>query len=158
MRCCHRSVALALLLAMTGAVIAPDAAVSGAASPQTGTERTGGSPTTGAAVPTAEPSEACLVAGSDQSVVIGRLGLQEGFGPAAFIVTVPQGVCLSGTEVPDKIEKAFTVQLYSNTAEGFQDLYRMAGERVYVRGRASGQRTFQQRAPIIVEVIEIATK
>lgn len=101
---------------------------------------------------------ACLAAGSDQSVVEGRLGLQEGLGPAAFIVILPQGVCLDGPSAQDKVEKAYSVQLFANTAEGFQDLYRMAGERVYVRGKASAARTFQQRAPILLEVIEIATK
>lgn len=101
---------------------------------------------------------ACLIAGSDQSVVEGRLGLQEGLGPAAFIIILPQGVCLDGPSAQDKVEKAHSVQLFASTAEGFQDLYRMAGERVYVRGKASAARTFQQRAPILLEVIEIATK
>jgi hypothetical protein len=99
----------------------------------------------------------CLEAGSDQSVVQGRLGLLEGMGPAAFIVTVPAGLCLKGKEPADNIAQALSVQLYASTAEGYQDLYRMAGERVYVRGRVSGQKTFQQRAPMLMEVIEIAT-
>ena len=139
---CFRSAVSAILIAVFAATLAAPTAHSG----------------NGGAAPEREHAGACLVAGSDQSVVIGRLGLQEGLGPAAFIVTVPQGVCLSGSDAMDKVERAFSVQLYANTAEGFQDLYRMAGERVYVRGRASGQRTFQQRAPIIFEVIEIATK
>ncbi len=104
------------------------------------------------------PTAACLEAGSDQSVVLGRLGLQEGFGPAAFIVVMPQGVCLTGKDAADRVEAAYSVQLFSNSAEGFQDLYRLAGEKVYVRGRAQAARTFQQRAPILLEVIEIATR
>lgn len=100
----------------------------------------------------------CLEAGSDQSVVEGRLGLQEGLGPAAFIVVLPAGLCLTGRDAHDRIDQAHSVQLYATSADGFQELYGMVGERVYVRGRASGQRTFQQRAPILLEVIEIATR
>ena len=99
----------------------------------------------------------CQEAGSDQGVVQGRLGLLEGIGPAAFIVTVPGGICLTGKEQRDTVAQALSVQLYSNTAEGFQDLYRLAGEKVYVRGRMSAAQTFQQKAPILMEVIEIAT-
>jgi hypothetical protein len=101
---------------------------------------------------------ACQEAGSDQGVVQGRLGLLEGLGPAAFIVTIPAGICLEGREPADQVAMATSVQLYSNTAEGFQDLYRLAGERVYARGRLTGQRSYQQKAPIMMEVIEIATK
>lgn len=100
----------------------------------------------------------CLEAGSDLSVVEGRLGLQEGLGPAAFIIAMPGGVCLTGKDPADRIESAISVQLFSPTADGTQDLYQLVGERVYVRGRASGLRSVQQRAPIVVEVIEIATK
>ena len=99
----------------------------------------------------------CQDAGSDHGVVQGRLGLLEGIGPAAFIVTVPGGICLTGKEQRDTVAQALSVQLYSNTAEGFQDLYRLAGEKVYVRGRMSAAQTFQQKAPILMEVIEIAT-
>jgi hypothetical protein len=100
----------------------------------------------------------CQQAGSDQAVVEGRLGLLQGLGPAAFIVSVPGGLCLNGTEQSDNIAEALTVQLYANTPEGFQELYGMVGEKVYVRGKLSGQRTFQQRAPILMEVIEIAAE
>jgi hypothetical protein len=99
----------------------------------------------------------CLEAGSDQGVVQGRLGLLEGLGPAAFIVTVPGGICLKGVAKEDNVTDALSVQLFSVTADGFQDLYRMVGEKVYVRGIVSGTRTFQQKAPLIMEVIEIAT-
>jgi hypothetical protein len=102
--------------------------------------------------------KSCIEAGSDQGVVEGRLGLMEGIGPAAFIVTVPGGICLTGGEPQDRIDKALSVQLFSLTAEGYQDLYRMVGEKVYVRGKLTGKRSFQQRAPILMEVIEIATR
>lgn len=101
---------------------------------------------------------ACQEAGSDQGVVQGRLGLLEGLGPAAFIVTVPGGVCLKGRQTSDNVEKATSVQLFSQTAEGFQDLYRHVGEKIYARGRLSGLKTFQQKAPILMEVIEIASQ
>jgi hypothetical protein len=100
----------------------------------------------------------CLVSGSDQGVVEGRLGVMEGIGPAAFIVTVPGGICLEAGEGHPRIDGARSVQLFSRSADGYLELYRMAGERVYVRGRATGTRTFQQRAPIVMEVIEIATR
>lgn len=100
----------------------------------------------------------CQTAGSDQGVVQGRLGLFEGLGPAAFIVTVPGGLCLTGDAKGDNVANALSVQLFSNTAEGFQDLYRLVGEKVYVRGKLSGTKTFQQKAPVIMEVIEIATR
>ena len=100
----------------------------------------------------------CQLAGSDQAVVQGTLGLLEGIGPAAFIVTVPGGFCLAGPGSGDTVEQALTVQLYSSTAEGFLELYRMVGEKVYVRGKLSGGKTYQQRAPVLMEVIEIATR
>jgi hypothetical protein len=100
----------------------------------------------------------CQQAGSDQGVVLGTLGLLEGLGPAAFIVTVPGGMCLTGNAAGDTVEQALSVQLYSSTAEGFQELYRMVGEKVYVRGRISGLKTYQQKAPLLMEVIEIATR
>lgn len=105
-----------------------------------------------------EPGKTCQEAGSEQGVVQGRLGLLEGIGPAAFIVTVPAGLCLKGTAPGDSIEQTTTVQLYAQTAEGFQDLYRLVGEKVYARGKLSGLRTFQQKAPVLMEVIEIATQ
>ncbi len=105
----------------------------------------------------AEPSP-CQEAGSDQAVVQGRLGLLEGLGPAAFIVTVPTGLCLKGASPGDSVEKAMSVQLYATTAEGHQDLYRLVGEKVYVRGRMSGTKSFQQKAPILMEVLDIATR
>jgi hypothetical protein len=100
----------------------------------------------------------CQVAGSDQGVVQGRLGLLEGLGPAAFIVTVYGMLCLTGTEANDNVAVAPTVQLYASNAEGFRELYRLVGEKVYVRGKLSGQKTFQQKAPLLMEVIEIATQ
>jgi hypothetical protein len=100
----------------------------------------------------------CEKADSDQGVVQGRLGLLEGLGPAAFIVTVPGGMCLTGDQKGDNVDMALSVQLYSNTADGYQDLYKLAGEKVYVRGRMTGMRSFQQKAPIVMEVIEIATR
>ncbi len=100
----------------------------------------------------------CEQAGTNDGVVQGTLGLLEGLGPAAFIVTVPGGMCLTGTQQGDNVELALTVQLYSSTADGFQDLYKLAGEKVYVRGRLSGTRSFQQKAPILMEVIDIATR
>jgi hypothetical protein len=102
--------------------------------------------------------KSCEMADTDQGVVIGRLGLLEGLGPAAFIVTVPGGMCLAGSHKGDTVEQAMSVQLYSSTAEGFQDLYKLVGEKVYVRGRLTGMRSFQQKAPIVMEVIEIATR
>jgi hypothetical protein len=100
----------------------------------------------------------CEKADTEQGVVTGTLGLLEGLGPAAFIVTVPGGMCLTGTQKADNIELALTVQLYSSTSDGFKDLYKLAGEKVYVRGRLTGTRSFQQKAPILMEVIEIATR
>jgi hypothetical protein len=100
----------------------------------------------------------CQTTDTDQGVVTGTLGLLEGLGPAAFIVTVPGGMCLTGSQKGDNVEMALTVQLYSPTADGFQDLYKLAGEKVYVRGRLTGTRSFQQKAPIVMEVIEIATR
>jgi hypothetical protein len=105
----------------------------------------------------AEPL-ACQEAGSEQGVVQGTLGLLEGLGPAAFIVKVPGGVCLKGTGAGDSVEQAMSVQLFSNSAAGFQELYSLVGEKVYVRGKLSGLKTFQQKAPILMEVIEIATR
>ena len=93
----------------------------------------------------------CQEAGSEQGVVQGRLGLLEGLGPAAFIVTVPGGLCLKGADARDNIVEATSVQLYSGTAEGFQDLYRLVGEKVYARGKLSGLKTFQQKAPVLME-------
>lgn len=110
------------------------------------------------ALPALAEPKICEVAGSDTAVVQGRLGLLEGLGPAAFIVTVPGGLCLSGANRADNVDQARSVQLYSNTPEGFQDLYRLVGENVYVRGKLSGGGTFQQKAPIIMEVLEIATR
>lgn len=106
----------------------------------------------------ASAQKTCEKAESDQGVVQGTLGLLEGIGPAAFIVSVPGGMCLTGTQKADNIELALTVQLYSSTADGFQDLYKLAGEKVYVRGRLTGTRSFQQKAPVLMEVIEIATR
>ena len=100
----------------------------------------------------------CQDAGSDQGVVQGRLGLLEGLGPAAFIVTVQGPLCLKGTEQADNVTAAPTVQLYAMTAEGFEELYRLVGEKVYVRGKLSGIKSFQQKAPLLMEVIEIATR
>jgi hypothetical protein len=105
----------------------------------------------------AEPP-ACQEAGSDQGVVQGTLGLLEGLGPAAFIVKVPGGMCLKGIGTGDTIEQAMSVQLFSNSAAGFQELYSLVGEKVYVRGKLSGLKTYQQKAPILMEVIEIATR
>ena len=101
---------------------------------------------------------ACQVAGSDQGVVQGRLGLLEGLGPAAFIVTVQGPLCLQGDEAADNVPSAPTVQLYAVSADGFQELYRLVGEKVYVRGKLSGLKTYQQKAPLLMEVIEIATQ
>ena len=109
------------------------------------------------AVSRAEP-RTCQDAGSQDGVVQGTLGLLEGLGPAAFIVTVPGGVCVKGPNPGDTIDQALSVQLYSSTAEGYQELYRLVGEKVYVRGRMSGLRTYQQKAPVLMEVIEIATR
>jgi hypothetical protein len=106
----------------------------------------------------ASAQKTCEKADTEQGVVTGTLGLLEGLGPAAFIVTVPGGMCLTGTQKADNIELALTVQLYSSTSDGFKDLYKLAGEKVYVRGRLTGTRTFQQKAPILMEVIEIATR
>ena len=83
-------------------------------------------------------SKPCQEAGSEQGVVAGTLGLLEGIGPAAFIVKVPGGLCLTGSDKDDNVEQALTVQLYSASAEGFKDLYRLVGEKVYVRGKISG--------------------
>ena len=105
----------------------------------------------------AEPPT-CQDAGSEQGVVQGTLGLLEGLGPAAFIVKVPGGLCLKGGSAADSVEQATSVQLFSNSAAGFQELYSMVGEKVYVRGKLSGLKTYQQRAPILMEVIEIATR
>ena len=110
------------------------------------------------ATPMKAADKACQEAGSDQGVVQGRLGLLEGLGPAAFIVTVPGGLCLKGPDNEDNVPEALSVQLYASTAEGFQDMYRMAGEKVYVRGKISGARTYQQKAPLIMEVLDIATR
>ena len=100
----------------------------------------------------------CQEAGSDQGVVQGRLGLLEGMGPAAFIVTVEGPLCLKGPAIHDTVAQVASVQLYSASAEGFQDLYRLVGEKIYVRGKLSAGNTFQQRAPVLMEVIEIATR
>jgi hypothetical protein len=70
---------------------------------------------------------------------------------------MPGGLCLKGAAKEDNVADALSVQLFATTADGFQDLYRMVGERVYVRGILSGTRTYQQKAPVIMEVIEIAT-
>ena len=105
-----------------------------------------------------DAGKSCQQAGSDQGVVQGRLGLLEGLGPAAFIITVPGGFCLQGSEASDNVAGATTVQVFSQTAEGFQDLYRLVGEKVYVRGKLSGLKTFQQKAPVLMEVIEIASQ
>ena len=111
-----------------------------------------------AAAPVMAAGRPCQVAGSDQGVVQGRLGLLEGLGPAAFIVTVPGGMCLTGPTQDDNVPDALSVQLYASTADGFQDMYRMVGEKVYVRGKISGARTYQQKAPLIMEVLDIATR
>ena len=109
------------------------------------------------ALPVAAEPGVCEVAGSDHGVVQGRLGLLQGLGPSAFIVAVPGGMCLSGPQPTDNVDRVLTVQLYSQTAEGFQELYRLVGQKVYVRGKLSAGGTFQQKAPVIMEVIEIAT-
>lgn len=106
----------------------------------------------------ASAQKKCEKAETDQGVVQGRLGLLEGLGPAAFIVTVPGGMCLTGPQKADNLDTALTVQLYSSTADGFQELYKLVGEKVYVRGRLTGTRSFQQKAPIVMEVLEIATR
>ncbi len=100
----------------------------------------------------------CQRAGSDQGVVQGRLGLLEGIGPAAFILKLQGPFCLQGDEATDTVAQSQTVQLYSVSAEGFQELYRLVGEQVYVRGKLSGLKSFQQKAPVLMEVIEIATR
>jgi hypothetical protein len=141
------ALAFALIIAPAGSQAAEPAATPAPSAPPAPTE----------SKPTA-PTASCEQAGSDQSVVQGRLGLLEGLGPAAFIVTVPAGLCLTGKEPPDNVSQALTVQLFSTTAEGFQDLYKMVGERVYVRGKLSGLRSYQQKAPVLMEVIEIATR
>ncbi len=108
--------------------------------------------------PASAQTRTCKEAGSSQAVVQGRLGLLQGLGPAAFIVSVPGGLCLAGADQSDNITQALTVQLYANTPEGYEELYTMVGEKVYVRGKLSGQRTFQQKAPILMEVLEIAAE
>jgi hypothetical protein len=108
------------------------------------------------AVRAAPASKPCLQSGSDQAVVEGRLALQEGLGPAAFLVMVPAGVCLDAGDGHPRLDEVRAVQVYATSAEGMQDLYRLAGEKVYVRGRPTGRRAFQQRAPIMMEVLDIA--
>ena len=63
-----------------------------------------------------------------------------------------------GAETTDNVPSTPTVQLYAASAEGFQELYRLVGEKVYVRGKLSGLKTYQQKAPVLMEVLEIATR
>lgn len=102
--------------------------------------------------------KSCQEAGSDQSVIEGRLGLLEGLGPAAFIIPIPGGLCLKGVAASDNVRQALSVQLYSVSAEGMQQLYGLAGQKVVARGRLSGGSTYQQKAAVLMEVIEIVAR
>ena len=52
----------------------------------------------------------------------------------------------------------FQLTKIASSLHAGQDLYRLVGEKVYVRGKISGLKTYQQKAPLIMEVIEIATR
>ena len=91
-------------------------------------------------------------------MIEGRLGLLEGLGPAAFIIATPGGLCIKGEAVADNVASAQSVQLYASTADGMQRLYSLAGQKVIVRGRLNGGSTYQQKAPVVMEVIEIVTE
>lgn len=109
------------------------------------------------AEPAAGPSATtCQSSGTDRGVVLGRLRLMEGLGPAAFILTIPAGICLTGSAEADALGRATTVQLYSDTADGMERLYSLVGKRVMARGRLSAGSTYQQKAPILMNVLEIA--
>ena len=100
----------------------------------------------------------CQEAGSDQGVIEGRLGLLQGLGPAAFIVPLPGGLCLKGATASDSVEQAHSVQLYAASAAGMQQLYHLAGHRVIVHGRLTAGASYQLKAPILMEVIEIVAR
>ena len=91
-------------------------------------------------------------------MIEGRLGLLEGLGPAAFIIATPGGLCIEGEAVADNVASAQSVQLYASTADGMQQLYHLAGQRVIVQGRLTAGASYQLKAPVLVEVIDIVAR
>lgn len=73
----------------------------------------------------------------------------------AFILILPDTVCLSGEDEFDDVRDARTIQIYSSDEAVDRSVQRFVGQTVSVRGKAFGAMTVHHHAPIIMDISQI---
>ena len=92
----------------------------------------------------------CAVANADGAVAEGRLIVRDD----AFILKMPQGLCLEGDDEFDRVEATTELHVFG-ADDAVQDALRtLAGKDAHLRGRLMGAHTQHHKAPIIMEVVE----
>jgi hypothetical protein len=111
------------------------------------------------------PSHAqCLEAERDEFVqgdlMLGDFKDAAGRDEPAFILILPEPVCLGGEDEFDNVEDADAIQIYSSDEQVDGSIADYVGETVLVRGQAFGAMTVHHHAPIVMDIssIEHATE
>jgi len=94
----------------------------------------------------------CAVANADGAVAEGRLIVRDD----AFILKMPQGLCLEGDDEFDQVEGTTELHVFGADDAVHGALVKLAGQDVHLRGRLMGAHTQHHKAPIIMEVVEVA--
>ena len=94
----------------------------------------------------------CVRANADGSIVEGRLVVRDD----AFILKMPHGLCLEGDDEFDQVEGTTELHVFGADDAVHGALVKLAGQDVHLRGRLMGAHTQHHKAPIIMEVVEVA--
>lgn len=105
----------------------------------------------------------CMKAGAADEIAEGTLAqgmFQDAAGrpERAFILTLPAATCLIGDDESDEVKSALAIHLYTSTEVLQNQLQRLVGETVFVRGKPFGAMTVHHHAPIVMEISEIDSR
>lgn len=100
---------------------------------------------------------------SDDEIAEGRLDIGQfqdaaGRPESAYIVSLPEAVCLDDPDPEFRVEHADTIHIYSSNEAVHAEIDRFVGGTVLVHGSPFAAHTAHHHAPIVMDVSEIDTQ
>lgn len=92
----------------------------------------------------------CETANADGAIAEGRLTVRDD----AFILQMPEGICLKGEGEFDNVDQTSELHVFGADDAVQEQLAKLVGQDVHLRGRLMGAHTQHHKAPILMEARE----